>query len=327
MKKQLRLWLTTLCLILALALSVAAATPYSTNGRLSIKNGQVVNSKGKPFVIKGVSTHGLAWYPQYVNEAAFKTLRDQFGVNTIRLAMYTEEYGGYCSGGNKKQLKDLVKKGVRIATKLGMYVVIDWHILSDGNPRKHTKAAKSFFTEMAGAYAKQGNVLYEICNEPNGSGGSWRNIRTYAKSVIPAIRKKDKQGIIIVGTPTWSQDVENALSSPITGYKNIAYAFHFYAGTHRQELRNRLEKVLKAKVPVIVTEFGITQASGNGGVYKTEGNKWMSLLNRYKVGRICWNLSNKNESSALIKSSCRKTSGWKSSDLSKQGKWLKSVYK
>lgn len=48
--------------------AAAGATPVSANGRLQVKGGRIVNAKGKPFVIKGVSTHGLSWYPQYVNK-------------------------------------------------------------------------------------------------------------------------------------------------------------------------------------------------------------------------------------------------------------------
>ena len=273
-----------------------------------------------------MSTHGLAWYPQYVQKKSFASLKKK-GVNTIRLALYTEEYNGYCNGGseNQKNLKKLLDKGVNAATELGMYVIIDWHILSDGNPLSHKKEAKSFFKEMAKKYKKYNNVLFEICNEPNGDGGSWENIRSYAKSIIPVIRSVNKKAIVIVGTPTWSQEVDKAVDNPLSG-KNIVYAFHFYAGTHGQDLRDRLEAALKKKLPVLVSEFGITDASGNGGINKAEGNRWMKLLNRYKVGRVCWNLSNKGEDSALLKSSCNRVSGWKNSDWSVQAKWLWKQY-
>ena len=302
-------------------------TPLSKNGRLSVSRNKVVNSKGKTFVIKGVSTHGLSWYPEYVNKAGFKSLRDDFGVNTIRLAMYTAEYNGYCTGdlANRKQLKNLIDKGVKYATELGMYVIIDWHILSDGNPKTYQKQAISFFKEIATKYKKHTNVIYEICNEPNGNG-SWSKIRSYGKAVIKQIRKIDKKAIIIVGTPTWSQDVDVASSNKITGYKNIAYGFHFYAGTHQQDMRNKLAAAVKGGLPVIVSEFGITAASGNGGVNTSQGNKWMTLLDKYSIGRVCWNLSNKNESSALISSSCSKTSNWKTANLTAQGKWLLKSY-
>ncbi len=323
-------WLAGFCMMMVLFLGMPAAvkaSPVSANGWLHVKGNKVVNEKGKPFVIKGVSTHGLSWYPQYVNKKAFKTLRDKWGVNTIRLAMYTSEYNGYCTGGsdNQKQLEQLIAKGVSYAKDLGMYVIIDWHILSDGNPLTYKKEARAFFKKMAKKYKNTKNVIFEICNEPNGSDGNWTNIYSYAKSMVSVIRSQNKKALIIVGTPTWSQDVDQAAANPVKD-KNLAYALHFYAGTHGQYLRDRLESVLKQKVPVIVTEFGLSDASGNGNINTTEGDAWLKLMNKYKVGRVCWNLSNKNESSSLIKASCTKTSGWKKSDLSAEGKWLVKAY-
>ncbi len=314
-----------LCLCCFGISSTAKASPVSANGRLKVKGSRIVNQKGKPFIIKGVSTHGIAWYPQYIQKKSFASLKKKMGANTVRLALYTEEYGGYCSGGNQKQLKRRIDQGVKAATDLGMYVIIDWHILQDGNPLRHKQAAKKFFRETAKKYAGQNNVLFEICNEPNGSGGSWKHIKKYANALIKTIRSVNKKAIIIVGTPTWSQDVDIAAQHSLSA-GNIAYAFHFYAATHKQYLRDKLTKAVKAGLPVLVTEFGISEAGGSGKVDVREGNKWMKLLNRYKIGRVCWNLSNKAENSALLKASCKKTSGWTMKDLSRQGKWLCKVY-
>lgn len=330
--KKWRIFFTACLVMLGICLSVISfrqvskASAVSANGRLSVKGTKLVNEKGKTFVIKGVSTHGLSWYPQYVNKKSFQTLKKK-GVNTIRLAMYTEDYNGYCTGGaeNQKTLKKLVAKGVKLASKLGMYAIIDWHILNDGNPMNHQAEAKKFFKEMAKKYRSKKNVLYEICNEPNGAG-DWNNITAYAKAVIKTIRSVDKKAVIIVGTPTWSQDVDVAAQNPLKG-KNIMYALHFYAATHGQYLRDKYETALKQGLPVLVTEFGISDAYGNGNLSKSEGDAWMKLLNKNKTGRVCWNLSNKAESSALLNPSCKKTGGWKSEDYSEQAKWLWKWYK
>lgn len=302
------------------------ASSVSKNGQLQVKGSKIVNKNGNPFVIKGVSTHGLSWYPQYVNKKAFQSLKKR-GVNTIRLALYTDDYNGYCVGGkaNRKKLEALIDKGVTFATELGMYVIIDWHILSDGNPLTHKAEANTFFKKTAKKYLKHNNVMFEICNEPNGNGGNWKNVRSYANSIIKTIRSVNKKAIIIVGTPTWSQDLLQAADAPLKG-KNIAYSLHFYASTHKEPLREVLKAAVKRKLPVIVTEFGLSEASGNGTVDLKEAGKWMKLLNQYAVGRVCWNLSNKNESSALLKASCNKLNNWKASDLSKAGKWLFKHY-
>lgn len=302
----------------------AASTPVKKNGRLSVKGTRLVNSQGKAVVLKGVSTHGINWFPQYVNKAAFKTLRDNWGVNCIRLAMYTEEYNGYCSGGNQAELRKLINNGVKYATELGMYVIIDWHILSDGNPVKNKKQAISFFKYMAKKYKNQNNIFYEICNEPNG-GTSWNTIKSYASSVIKTIRKYDKKNIILVGTPTWSQDVDVAADSPIKGYSNIMYTFHFYAATHGDSYRQKVQAAIQKGLPVFVSEFGISESSGNGRIDKNEANKWIQFLKKNKISYVCWSLCNKNESCSLLKSSCSRTGNFKKSDLSQAGLWYKSV--
>lgn len=125
--------------------------PEPTDGiePLHVEGINLTDSRGNTVWLRGVSTHGLAWFPQYVNYGAFRTLRDDWGANVIRLAMYTAEYGGYCNGGDRAALKELIDKGVNYACDLGMYVIIDWHILSDGNPMTHADEAEAFFREMS----------------------------------------------------------------------------------------------------------------------------------------------------------------------------------
>ncbi len=295
----------------------------SVSGRLKVSGTQLTDKNKKPVQLKGISTHGLSWYPDYVNNECFKELRNKWGVNCIRLAMYTEEYNGYCVGGdsNKRELKSLIDKGVKCAKANDMYVIIDWHILSDGNPDKNKSEALKFFRQMSKKYKKYNNVIYEICNEPNG-GTDWEHIKKYASSVIKTIRKNDKKAVIIVGTPTWSQDVDIVSKSPVKGYKNIMYALHFYAATHTDFLRNKMVTAIENGLPVFVSEYGICDASGNGAIDRVQAGKWLDILNQYKVSYIAWNLSNKSETSAIIKNSCSKTSGFKKSELTDSGKWL-----
>lgn len=313
-----------LCLTGGLQIAEAKTTTYydASAGRLHVKGTKLVDKKGHEVQLRGVSTHGLSWYPQYVNDKCFAQLHDKWGANVVRLAMYTEEYNGYCSGDakNRSDLKKLIKKGVRLAKKHKMYVIVDWHILSDGNPNSHKKEAKAFFREMSREFKGYNNVIYEICNEPN-NGTSWKEIKSYARSVISTIRKNDKKAVIVVGTPTWSQDVEQAAADPIKG-DNIMYALHFYAATHKADLRNKMTAAINKGLPVFVTEYGICDASGNGVIDKKEADRWIQTMDEYGVSYIAWNLSNKQESSSIIKSSCPKVSGFKKSELSDEGRWL-----
>lgn len=299
-----------------------SGTPYGNHGKLSVKGVDLVDASGKKYQLKGVSTHGIAWFPDYVNKDAIKTLRDDWGANLFRIAMYSGEYNGYCTGGDKDSLKNLVVKGVDAATDLGMYVIIDWHVLGDQNPLTYKDEAKKFFSEMSKKYKNHGNVIYEICNEPNG-GTSWADVKSYANEIIPVIKKNNPDAVIIVGTTTWSQDVDQAAADPLTGYTNIMYAAHFYAATHTDWLRDRISAARNSGIPIFISEFSICDASGNGAIDYNQSKEWFKLMNDLNLSYATWSLCNKAETSALISSSCTKTSGWKESDLSETGKWLR----
>ena len=300
---------------------VPDGSTVTAQGALAVDGTQLVDASGNAVQLKGISTHGLAWYPDYVNEECFRQLKEEWGVNVVRLAMYTAEYGGYCSGGDQDALKELVRTGVEYAVECGLYVIIDWHILSDGNPNTYLTQAKEFFAEMSDFYKDYNNVLYEICNEPNG-GTSWSEVKQYAEQVIEVIRENDKDGIILVGTPNWSQYVDQAAADPITGYDNIMYTLHYYAATHTEALRSTLIQAVEDGLPVFVSEYGICDASGNGAIDEFQANQWVDTLDEYKISYVAWNLSNKSETSAVFKSSCSKIKGFTADDLSDSGRWL-----
>ena len=69
-----------------------------------------------------------------------KSLKEELGINLFRIAMYTEE-NGYIYN---KSLKNKVEEIVENAKKLDMYVIIDWHILSDGDPLMHRRSKRIF---------------------------------------------------------------------------------------------------------------------------------------------------------------------------------------
>lgn len=296
----------------------------SVNGALHVSGTELLDEKNQVVQLKGVSTHGLAWFPEYVNEDAFSTLHNEWNVSVIRLAMYTADSGGYCTDSDQENLKNLIDDGVAYATNQDMYVIIDWHILSDGNPNQYKEQAKVFFDEMSKKYADHNNVLFEICNEPNGDT-SWSDVKSYAEEIIPIIRQNDKDAVILVGTPNWSQYVDQAASDPITGYDNIMYTLHFYAATHQEDLRNTLKTALAQNLPVFVSEYSICDASGNGAIDEAQANEWMSLLDQYHISCVNWSLSNKDETASILKSDCTKTSDFESSDLSQAGLWLYSM--
>lgn len=300
--------------------SAELAVP-SVNGALHVEGTQLVDEKGQAVQLRGISTHGIAWYPDYINESCFRQFREKWNVNVMRLAMYTEEYGGYCSGGDQAYLKGLVERGVRCAADSDMYVIVDWHVLSDLNPNVHKEEAKAFFAEMSEKFSGYDNVLYEICNGPNG-GTEWSAIKAYAEEVIPVIRANDADAVILVGTPNWSQYVGDAAADPITSDSNVMYTLHYYAVTHKAELRTAMTDAVESGLPIFVSEYGICDASGNGALDIEEADRWIETMDRYHISYVMWNLSNKNESSSILSPACQKTSDFTRDDLTNCGKWL-----
>lgn len=291
-------------------------------GALSVTDGKLVDSHGKEVQLTGISTHGINWFPEFATPETIASLRNNFGINVIRIAMYTSDYNGYCVGGsdNQKDLMDKVCSAVDAATENEMYVIIDWHTLNDENPNTYKAESIQFFGEMVRKYKDNDNVIYEICNEPNGDT-TWSDIKSYAKEVIPVIRNVDSDAVILVGTPEWSSDLESVQDDPLN-FKNIMYTYHFYAASHKDDARKELQSALDEGLPVFISEYGLVSADGNGSVNTKEAEKWYDIIDEYKLSSCIWNLSNKDEGSALINADCQSTLDWKYEDLSEEGKYF-----
>ena len=130
-----------------------------------------------------------------------------------------------------------------------------------------------------------------------------------------------------MGTPNWSQDVDVAAEDPIRDQKNIMYTLHFYAGTHGDELRAKAEKAIAKGLPLFVTEWGTSDASGGGGFYMEKSKVWLSFLKKHKISWVNWSVNNKGEESgALVYNADREGKGnWKEADLSESGRFIRKV--
>lgn len=299
-------------------------SPVANHGQLSVRDGQLCDVSGNPYQLRGISSHGLHWYGQYVNQNAIRTIRDDWKANVFRLAMYTGE-SGYIT--NPQPIKATLEKGIQACLDLGMYVIIDWHMLGndepeDANPQTYQAQAIAFFDEMSKKYGHYPNVLYEICNEPNGDDVTWsNNIKPYAQTVIAAIRANDPDNLILVGSSTWSQDLHIQTADPLTE-SNIMYTVHFYAGTHGDYLQKRVENAVKAGFPVFISEWGTTRADGDGGIFPEKADVWLELLDKYNISWVNWSLSDKNEACALLKPGTSAQGNWNAQNLSASGDYV-----
>ncbi|MBN2442653.1 MAG: cellulase family glycosylhydrolase [Spirochaetales bacterium] len=294
------------------------------NGNLKVIGTKLCNKNGTVIQLKGLNTHGPQWYPIVINNT-IPNLAQTWGIDIIRAAMYVEDFknGDFWNGylAHKDEMKQKIKEYVSDAIDAGIYVIIDWHI--HNNPTNFTQDAKDFFAEMAQTYGSYANVLFEICNEPEYT--DWGIVKGYAEQLIPVIRSNDpdeNENIIIVGTPSWSQDVNVAADNPITGYSNIMYALHFYAASHQQSYRDKVSYALGKNLPIIATEWSSCDYDVSYNNF-SEADTWVSFLNTNKISFINWSFCNRDDASSILKPGVSMAGPWTSSDLTAAGTWVK----
>lgn len=271
------------------------------NGWLHIEENKILNENNEIVQMVGVSTHDPYWYGYNITEDNLKTIKETWGVNVIRLAMFTNpKMKGYIADPDNR--KELIKKYVDMIIEQDMYVIIDWHILDDNDPTTYKKEAIEFFDEMSKEYKDSPNVMYEICNEPNGEKVTWTKvIKPYAEEVISTIRKNSPNSIVIVGLANWSRDTQSAINNPIDK-ENLLYAVHTYMGNDFEEVEENLKLAIKEKLPIIITECAATDGSGDGHLYLDFFKKWVDYIDSNGISWIVWQFSDKKENSSLIMS-------------------------
>ncbi|UOQ52664.1 cellulase family glycosylhydrolase [Hymenobacter cellulosivorans] len=319
-----RAW--TKCLLLGVAATLSQSvlaqtqTPVQQYGLLQVAGNKIVDKNNQPVSLAGNS---LFWSndgwggEKYYTANTVSWLRNNWNAKVVRVAMGVEDAGGYISNptGNRQKVKTVVDA----ALAQGLYVIIDWH---SHHAENYQSQAIAFFQDMARTYGNSPNVIYEVYNEP--LQVSWTGvIKPYAEAVAGAIRAIDPDNIIVVGTPTWSQDVDVAASSPITRYSNIAYTLHFYAATHKQSLRDKAQAALNRGVPLFVTEYGTTEASGNGYIDAASTQEWMTFLKQNSISHANWAFNDKAETASALKPGTSPTAAWSDNFLTQSGSLVK----
>ncbi len=291
----------------------------SINGQLSVNGTQLVDKNGNPVQLRGISTHGLTWFPDFISDNMFAQISDEWDCNFIRLPMYSEIY---CDDSTEPSLS-LLKAGIDAAIANDMYVLVDWHILNDYDPNMNITQAHDFFDMISKEYKDVPNIIYEICNEPNGEC-SWSDVYSYSNQIIPVIRANCPNSVILVGTSTYDRDLIMASRNPLP-FDDVMYVLHFYTATHHQDLQNELREALERGLPVFISECGISEASGDGKVDYEYAQSWFNLLDENGISYAVWSLSNKDESSAMLKPDYDPSRPMTDDDLTPVGQWIKPL--
>lgn len=287
-----------------------ADTIVATHGQLAVDREFMVNSCGERVQLKGVSSDWLNWEANGYAESktAMAWMIDNWNIKIIRAAMGVEPNGAYLDAPDQSKAK--VRRIVENAISLGIYVVIDWHSHS-AHTGEQPQAAAAFFTEMAETYGHFPNVLYETYNEPEMV--TWAQIKPYHESVVSAIRAADPDNIIILGTPVYSQNVDEAALDPVAG-TNLMYTLHFYACDHGRDIQDRAWVAANDNyLPLFVSEWGATPADGgkaNPIVCQDEADEWLDMVDMFNASWIAWKLDGCADSSCLLRAGAPTDGPW-----------------
>jgi len=283
------------------------------HGQLSVKGTRLTDKKGQHVMLRGMSFGWHSFWPRFYNAGAVKWLKNDWHANVVRAAMGIETGSqGLTYKENPADSKAKIKAVVDAAIKENIYVIIDWH-----SHNINLEEAKAFFDEMSETYGKHPNVIYEIFNEPDDE--SWPDVKAYSEAVIKVIRKNDPDNIILVGCPHWDQDIHLPAADPIKGYSNLMYTVHFYAATHKQELRDRTDAALKKGLPVFISECAGMEATGDGPLNTEEWQRWIDWMEARGLNWITWSVSDKDETCSVLQKSAASDGNWKQSDLKESG--------
>lgn len=312
-----------LVLTFLLSLSSAHSSSVNKNGALAISKGQLVNEHNQAISLAGPSLFwsNTGWGgEQFYNKEVVTQISQQWHASIIRAAMGADNKGSYLS--EPKANLARVETVIAAAVENDIYVIVDWH---SHHAEDNTQKAIKFFQTIAKKYGHLDNIIYEIYNEPL-RNTDWKTvIKPYSEKVIAAIRKIDPDNIILVGSQSWSQDVDISAKNPIIGFNNIAYTLHFYAGSHKEKLRKKAQQALDAGLALFVSEWGTVAANGDGKVDYQETEKWLAFMKQHKLSHCSWSLSKKAESSAIFKPNANINASWSDDDLTENGLYLKKI--
>ncbi|MDR1730141.1 MAG: cellulase family glycosylhydrolase [Prevotellaceae bacterium] len=290
---------------------------------------QLACQDGTAVQLRGWCTSGYQWQwakPAFDQKSDFAGMK-KFGANVVRLTCYVAN--GSINPTNWNNQKTWLKNAITWANELGMYCIVDYHVLKVGNPdnssgnpndyliegtekNRPRQVATDFFSEIS-AYVKENeyiHVIYEICNEP--SGVAWSRVKAYANTVLPFIADNDPNAVVIVGTGNYSQQLSNVTANDgliIHNTLQIMYAFHFYACSHGFLFNSQFTAANLNKIPVFITEWNNTDSGGDGTCGTGDLDNFMSRINAgggssQKVSWTSWkwdcNGYGNQESNALL---------------------------
>lgn len=295
--------------------------PEALYGQLSVKGTQLVDTKGNPVVLRGVSFGWHIWWPRFYNKPAVTYLADDWKCNVVRASMGVGKGQSFNNSylQNPQFGTDCVTKVVDAAIEKGIYVIIDFHTHDI-----YLDEAIAFFSEMATKYKDHPNIIYEIFNEPLDTH-TWGEVKEYSETIIRTIRAIDPHNVILVGSPSWDQDLHLVAADPIVGQRNIMYTMHFYAASHGKYLRDRSDAAIAAGIPIFVSECAGMEYTGDGPIDYEAWNSWLEWMESNHISWVCWSIADKDETCSMLTPEAPSGGNWADEHIKEWGKEVRRV--
>jgi endoglucanase len=300
-----------------------ADTPVAANGRLAVCGVRLCNEHGRQVQLRGMSSHGTQWYSQCLTDASLDTLAYDWNADVMRISTYVQE-GGYET--DPARFTALVNRYIDMLTARGMYAIVDWHMLDPGDPNFNLQRARTFFTAIAERNNGRNNIIYEVANEPNGV--SWQTIKAYHEQIVPVIRAKDPDAVILLGTRAWSSlgvsdgsNESEVVNNPVNA-SNVMYTFHFYAASHGQAYLDALSRAAD-RIPMFITEFGTQDYAGEGANDFAMSQRYLDLAASKKISWVNWNFSDDHRSGAVFREGTCASGSFGTDRLKESGAWIR----
>jgi len=328
-----------LAVTVSLLLCSAFAGPVSHFGYLKRCGKNICGSitgDNTPIFFKGPSLYwsdgsGTPFY----NLETVDWFVDNMQISIIRAAMAIKYYdgnnqepvnkpggvAGYLQG-NKEAQKGYIKKVIEAAIANDIYVIVDWHSHVAHN---ETSEAVAFFKEIATEYKDCPNIVWEVYNEPMSVDVG--QVTNHSDEVIKAIRAAGNKNLAIIGSPSWSTNPSNqATSWGSSRDQNVAFSFHFYAGTHTFPSGgggSSAQSAMSSGNAVFATEWGSVNADGKGSPNTGSSDTWTNWMEEQKISSCMWNASSLDEGSTIFTTGTT-TGNMSTSRLTASGKYFQT---
>lgn len=272
-------------------------------GKLHKDGRKIKNDKNEEVMLNGVGLFHIVDYGYMYNEKTLNALK-YWGINCIRIPAYINYRVSSNDGDVTRDERGLVTSYdehikamdeiIDIATKEGLYCIIDFHILSsDGNISQYQEIGNKFFEHFSSKYGKQNNILYEFANEPYG-GTSLESLIEFANTEKQIIKKYDENPIMICGIfhnvpklTEYYQEFKNK------NMDDIFLSIHYYDGESLNIVTDAYEK---SDIPLIWTEWGNADSDSNAetSIYTDVTKQYLKWWNDNNILNCAWMLCGGN---------------------------------